>query len=73
MRKRKVDAKVIDALADQRWHYVFDIAHDTGLRPGRVYPALGRLFDAEIVERAIEKDDPNRPRRVMYRLVRYGS
>ena len=55
------------------WRYGYDIAKETGLRSGTLYPILIRLADRGLVESCWEAEQPaGRPRRHMYRLNAEG-
>ena len=56
-----------------RWRYGYDLASETGLKSGSLYPILVRLADREMVEARWEEEQPaGRPRRHMYRLTDDG-
>ncbi len=56
------------------WRYGYDIARETGLRSGTLYPMLGRLADRGLLETRWEDDPPEgRPRRHLYRLTAEGE
>jgi DNA-binding PadR family transcriptional regulator len=56
-----------------RWRYGYDLASETGLKSGSLYPILVRLADRELVEARWEEEQPaGRPRRHMYRLTDDG-
>src|SRR5579884_1433810 len=58
----------------QTWRYGYDIAQETGLAPGTLYPILGRLTDRGLLESQWEQDPPTgRPRRHLYRLSTEGA
>lgn len=66
---------VLAALADQpsEWRHGYDLARETGLKSGTLYPILIRLADREMVEACWEADQPaGRPRRHLYRLTSQG-
>lgn len=69
--------KVLSGLAsdlDREW-YGLELSKRSGLKPGTIYPILGRLLEAGWVERRWEEIDPateGRPRRRLYRLTRIG-
>src|SRR3954464_1402657 len=51
------------------WRHGYDIAKETGLRSGTLYPILIRLADRGLVDSCWEAEQPaGRPRRHMYRL-----
>lgn len=57
-----------------RWRYGYDIARETGLASGTLYPILGRLSDRGLLETRWEDDPPEgRPRRHLYRLTAQGA
>jgi DNA-binding PadR family transcriptional regulator len=56
------------------WRYGYDIARETGLASGTLYPILCRLADRGLLETQWEDDPPSgRPRRHLYRLSATGS
>lgn len=66
---------VLAALAAQpsEWRHGYDLACETGLKSGTLYPILIRLADREMVEARWEADQPQgRPRRHLYRLTSQG-
>lgn len=66
---------VLAALAAQpsEWRHGYDLARETGLKSGTLYPILIRLADREMVEACWEADQPaGRPRRHLYRLTSRG-
>ena len=55
------------------WRHGYDLARETGLKSGTLYPILVRLADREIVEACWEDGEPaGRPRRHLYRLTAGG-
>lgn len=55
------------------WRYGYDIARETGLASGSLYPILGRLADRGFLETLWEDQPPDgRPRRHLYRLTDRG-
>lgn len=55
------------------WRHGYDLAVETGLKSGTLYPILVRLADRQIVEARWEEGDPaGRPRRHLYRLTDDG-
>jgi PadR family transcriptional regulator PadR len=51
----------------------YDLARETGLKSGTLYPILVRLADRKIVEACWEEGEPaGRPRRHLYRLTSDG-
>src|SRR3954470_23333471 len=66
---------VLDALRGHPadWRYGYDIARETGLASGTLYPILGRLADRGLLETRWEQDGAaGRPRRHLYRLTADG-
>jgi PadR family transcriptional regulator, regulatory protein PadR len=66
---------VLAALAARpaTWRHGYDLARETGLRSGTLYPILVRLADRSIVEACWEEGQPaGRPRRHLYRLTSEG-
>ena len=56
-----------------RWRHGYDLARETGLKSGSLYPILVRLADRELVDARWEEEQPaGRPRRHMYRLTPDG-
>jgi PadR family transcriptional regulator, regulatory protein PadR len=55
------------------WHHGYDIARETGLESGTLYPILIRLADRGLLEARWEEYQPaGRPRRHLYRLTNDG-
>jgi PadR family transcriptional regulator, regulatory protein PadR len=55
------------------WRHGYDVARETGLKSGTLYPILVRLADRELVEACWEEGEPaGRPRRHLYRLTSGG-
>ena len=55
------------------WRHGYDVAKETGLKSGTLYPILIRLADRGLVEACWEEDQPaGRPRRHLYRLTPDG-
>jgi DNA-binding PadR family transcriptional regulator len=55
------------------WRHGYDLARETELKSGTLYPILVRLADREIVQARWEEDEPSgRPRRHLYRLTADG-
>ena len=55
------------------WRHGYELAKETGLRSGMLYPALIRLADRGLVEACWEDEQPaGRPRRHLYRLTPNG-
>ena len=66
---------VLAALAARpsAWRHGYDLARETGLKSGTLYPILVRLADREIVQACWEDGEPaGRPRRHLYRLTSEG-
>jgi PadR family transcriptional regulator len=56
-----------------RWRHGYDIARETGLKSGTLYPVLIRLADRGLLEACWEDEQPSgRPRRHLYRLTSGG-
>ena len=50
------------------WRHGYDLAKETGLKSGTLYPILVRLADRNLVEARWEDEQPaGRPRRHLYR------
>jgi DNA-binding PadR family transcriptional regulator len=55
------------------WRHGYDLARETELKSGTLYPILVRLADREIVQACWEEDEPSgRPPRHLYRLTSDG-
>ena len=55
------------------WRHGYDIARETGLKSGTLYPILIRLADRGLLESCWEDEQPaGRPRRHLYRLSSEG-
>lgn len=55
------------------WRHGYELAKETGLRSGTLYPVLIRLADRGLVEARWEHEQPaGRPRRHLYRLTSDG-
>jgi PadR family transcriptional regulator, regulatory protein PadR len=55
------------------WRHGYDLAAETGLKSGTLYPILIRLADRQLVEACWEEGQPaGRPRRHLYRLTADG-
>jgi DNA-binding PadR family transcriptional regulator len=71
---RRFSAQAVSVLAalcaePSRWRHGYDLASETGLRAGTLYPILSRLADRGLLEACWEQEQPaGRPRRHMYRL-----
>jgi PadR family transcriptional regulator, regulatory protein PadR len=66
---------ILAALATEpsAWRHGYDLASETGLKSGTLYPVLVRLADRNIVEACWEQGEPaGRPRRHLYRLTSDG-
>jgi DNA-binding PadR family transcriptional regulator len=66
---------VLVALAGrpQDWRHGYDLARETGLKSGTLYPILVRLADRGLVEACWEEEQPaGRPRRHLYQLTPDG-
>lgn len=71
----KQTLSVLEALCarPQGWHHGYDIARQTGLKAGTLYPILMRLADRGLLEACWEEEQPvGRPRRHLYRLTSHG-
>jgi PadR family transcriptional regulator, regulatory protein PadR len=55
-----------------QWRHGYDLAGETGLKSGTLYPLLMRLADQGLLESRWEMDEGSRPRHV-YRLTREGA
>ena len=77
-RNRSFSAQTVAVLAalserPSSWRHGYDLARDTGLKSGTLYPILVRLADRELVEACWEEAQPEgRPRRHLYRLSAEG-
>src|ERR1700685_3918862 len=59
--------------APAAWRHGYELAKETGLRSGTLYPVLIRLADRGLVEACWEDEQPaGRPRRHLYRLTPDG-
>jgi PadR family transcriptional regulator, regulatory protein PadR len=55
------------------WRHGYDLARETGLKSGTLYPILIRLADRGLLESCWEHEQPaGRPRRHLYRLTSEG-
>jgi DNA-binding PadR family transcriptional regulator len=66
---------VLSAFAGEpsSWRHGYELARETGLKSGTLYPILLRLADRGIVEASWETEQPaGRPRRHLYRLTSEG-
>ena len=77
-RRSAISAQTLAVLAalaarPSDWRHGYDLARETGLKSGTLYPILVRLADREIVEACWEEgESAGRPRRHLYRLTRDG-
>jgi DNA-binding PadR family transcriptional regulator len=56
------------------WRHGYDIARETGLHSGTLYPVLSRLAERGMMEARWDDDvEPGRPRRHLYRLTAEGA
>jgi PadR family transcriptional regulator, regulatory protein PadR len=56
-----------------QWRHGYQLAQETGLKSGTLYPILIRLADRGLVEACWEEGQPvGRPRRHLYRLSSAG-
>jgi PadR family transcriptional regulator, regulatory protein PadR len=68
--------RLLEALlaSPERWRYGYELAKQTGLRSGTLYPILVRLAERGLLEtRWVEPEQPFRPRRHTYRLTGEGE
>ena len=78
VRDRAFSAQTLSVLAvlcarPQMWRHGYDIARETGLKAGTLYPILIRLADRGLLEASWEDGQPaGRPRRHLYRLTSEG-
>jgi DNA-binding PadR family transcriptional regulator len=66
---------VLSALCSRprTWRHGYDLARETGLKSGTLYPILIRLADRGLLESCWEDGQPaGRPRRHLYRLTSDG-
>jgi PadR family transcriptional regulator, regulatory protein PadR len=55
------------------WRHGYDVARETGLKSGTLYPIFIRLADRGLLEARWEETEPNgRPKRHLYRLTSDG-
>ena len=55
------------------WHHGYELAKETGLKSGTLYPILIRLADRGLLEAEWQDEPaPGRPRRHLYRLTAAG-
>ena len=67
---------VLEVLAREPtgWRHGYDIARETGLRSGTLYPVLSRLAERGMVEARWEENvEPGRPRRHLDRITAEGA
>lgn len=67
---------VLAALAAEpsAWRHGYDLARETGLKSGTLYPILVRLADRGLLEASWEESPPQgRPARHLYRLTPDGQ
>jgi PadR family transcriptional regulator PadR len=75
---RRFSAQTLSLLAaletnPTAWRHGYQLAKETGLRSGTLYPVLIRLADRGLVEACWEDEQPaGRPRRHLYRLTPDG-
>jgi PadR family transcriptional regulator, regulatory protein PadR len=78
MAERRFSAQTLSLLAalepdPTAWRHGYELAKETGLRSGTLYPILIRLADRGLVEACWEDEQPaGRPRRHLYRLTPDG-
>lgn len=65
-RDRTARMAVLGVLRDGEWWYGLDLMHASGLRAGRLYPALWSLTESGDIE---ARWDDTEPRRRFYRLT----
>jgi PadR family transcriptional regulator, regulatory protein PadR len=58
--------------SSRRWRHGYDLAGETGLKSGTLYPLLMRLADQGVLESRWETDDKTRRPRHVYRLSAAG-
>ncbi len=74
----RLSAQTVSVLAalcaePSRWRHGYDLAKETGLQAGTLYPILVRLADRGLLEACWEQEQPaGRPRRHLYRLSNDG-
>jgi PadR family transcriptional regulator, regulatory protein PadR len=77
-RRKALSAQTLSLLAalaaePSAWRHGYDLAAETGLMSGTLYPILVRLADRKVVEARWEEGEPaGRPRRHLYRLTGDG-
>jgi DNA-binding PadR family transcriptional regulator len=78
VRDRAFSAQTLSVLAvlcarPLMWRHGYDIARETGVKSGTLYPILMRLADRGWLEASWEDEQPaGRPRRHLYRLTSEG-
>jgi PadR family transcriptional regulator, regulatory protein PadR len=78
VRDRKLSPQALSVLTvlcaePLMWRHGYDIARETGLKSGTLYPILIRLADHGWLEAGWEDEQPaGRPRRHLYRLTSEG-
>jgi DNA-binding PadR family transcriptional regulator len=61
------------AMVPSTWRHGYELAKQTGLKSGTLYPILIRLAERGLVEAQWENEQPQgRPRRHLYRLTAAG-
>jgi DNA-binding PadR family transcriptional regulator len=64
---------LFDSLSPSTWRHGYELAKETGLKSGTLYPILMRLAERGLVEARWEEEQPaGRPRRHLYRLTPDG-
>jgi PadR family transcriptional regulator, regulatory protein PadR len=77
-RRTTLSAQTLAVLATlaarpSEWRHGYDMARETGLKSGTLYPILVRLADRKMIEACWEAGEPaGRPRRHLYRLTSDG-
>jgi len=62
------------SLSPGTWRHGYELAKETGLKSGTLYPILIRLAERGLVEARWEEEQPaGRPRRHLYRLTADGA
>jgi DNA-binding PadR family transcriptional regulator len=78
IRDREFSEQTMSVLAalcsrPRTWRHGYDLARETGLKSGTLYPILIRLSDRGLLESCWEDEQPpGRPRRHLYRLTSGG-
>jgi len=67
--------RLLDALLQSRgsWRHGYDLAVETELKSGTLYPLLMRLADQGFLESRWETENDNRRPRHVYRLTAVGA